>query len=170
MEARGKVASDSLFFSFLLSLAANQRIDEREKDDDDGTERERKGREHRTHFKFSNYILCHARLQKVEWLLAAVSYSYRRPWFVRRQCRHHRKQNDDPVLRSWLPIFWKSRLDPLHRFLKRCALPPLSSERGIAERMTMLPVHYMTVTTMVRRVHTQHDLSPRSWREGPALS
>ena len=147
MEASGKVASDSLFFSLLLSLTANQRTDEREKDDD--KERERKRREHRTHFKFSNYILCHARLQKVEWLLAAVSCSYRQQWFDR---RHHRKQNDDHVLRFWSPISWKSPLDLPRRFPIRSVLHRQWSEKERVEMRKMRPVQSMTVMTTVRLI------------------
>lgn len=149
MEASGKVASDSLFFSLSLCLAANQRIDEREKDDDRERDTERKRREHRTHFKFSNYILCHARLQKVEWLLAAVSYSYRRQWSDR---RHHRKQNDDHVLHFWSPISWKSPLDLPHRSPIRSVLHRRWPEKGKVETRKMRPVQSMTVMTTVRLI------------------
>jgi len=69
---KDKVASHSLFSPF-LPLPTNRRRDYRER------ERERAKGEHSTHLNFSNYISCHARLQKVEWLQQPVSFSCHRP-------------------------------------------------------------------------------------------
>ena len=70
-EKEGKVASQTLFSPF-LPLLTNRQRDYREK------ERTRESeRGHNIHLNFSNYISCHARLQKVEWLQQPVFFSCR---------------------------------------------------------------------------------------------
>lgn len=74
---KDKVASHSLF-SPLLPLSTNRQRDYREGEREEERERENKSeREHCIHLNFSNYISCHARLQKVEWLQQPVSFSCR---------------------------------------------------------------------------------------------
>ncbi len=69
---KDKVASHSLFSPFCRIQPIGEEIIEKE--------RERKSeREHSIHLNFSNYISCHARLQKVEWLQQPVSFSCRLP-------------------------------------------------------------------------------------------